>query len=57
MAYGQDGGPNQMSWVEELFDFGNQLGVSAGMISGMKKMQFNSADFGTIVVSSYAPTF
>lgn len=57
MAYGQDGGPNQMSWVEELFDYGNQLGVSAGMIAGLKKMQFNSADFGTIVVSSYAPTF
>lgn len=56
MAYGQDGGPNQMSWVEELFDYGNQLGVSAGMIAGMKKSVFNSADFGTIVVSSYAPT-
>jgi N4-gp56 family major capsid protein len=56
MAYGQDNGPNQMSWVEELFDYGNQLGVSAGMISGMKKSRFNSADFGTIVVSSYAPT-
>ena len=57
MAYGQDGGPNQMSWVEELFDFGNQLGVAAGMIAGLKKTVFNSADFGTIVVSSYAPTF
>jgi N4-gp56 family major capsid protein len=56
MAYGQDGGPNQMSWVEELFDFGNQLGVSSGMIAGLKKTVFNSADFGTIVVSSYAPT-
>ena len=56
MAYGQDSGPNQMSWVEELFDYGNQLGVSAGMIAGLKKTQFNSNDFGTIVVSSYAPT-
>lgn len=56
MAYGQGGGPNQMSWVEELFDFGNQLGVSAGMIGGLKKTVFNSADFGTIVVSSYAPS-
>lgn len=56
MAYGQDNGPNQMSWVEELFDFGNQLGVSAGMIFGMKKTVFNSQDFGTIVLSSYAPT-
>ena len=56
MAHGQESGPNSMSWVEELFDYGNQLGVSAGMIAGLKKTQFNSADFGTIVVSSYAPT-
>jgi N4-gp56 family major capsid protein len=56
MGYGQESGPNQMSWVEELFDYGNQLGVSAGMIGGLKKTRFNSADFGTIVVSSYAPT-
>jgi N4-gp56 family major capsid protein len=56
MGYGQESGPNQMSWVEELFDYGNQLGVSAGLIGGLKKTRFNSADFGTIVVSSYAPT-
>ena len=56
MAYGQDNGPNQMSWVEELFDFGNQLGVSAGMIAGLKTTRFNSQNFGTIVMSSYAPT-
>lgn len=56
MAYGQDNSPNQMSWVEELFDFGNQLGVSAGMIAGLKAMTFNSQMFGNIVVSSYAPT-
>ena len=43
-----------MSWVEELFDYQNQLGVSAGMIAGLKKTQFNSEDFGTITVSTYA---
>jgi hypothetical protein len=43
-----------MSWVEELFDYENQLGVSAGLIFGMKKTQFNSEDFGTIVVPTYA---
>jgi N4-gp56 family major capsid protein len=56
MAIGQNNQPNQMSWVEELFDYGNQLGVSAGMIAGLKATQFNSALFGSIVVSSYAPT-
>jgi len=44
----------QLSWVEESFDYGNQLGVSAGMIYGAKKSLFNSADFGTIVLSSFA---
>ncbi len=52
-AYGGDGG-QEVSWVEELFDYKNQLGVLGGMIAGMKKTRFNSVDFGTIVVSSYA---
>jgi N4-gp56 family major capsid protein len=47
--------PDQrMSYVEETFDYGNQLGVSAGMISGIVKSRYNSADFATIVMSSYA---
>ncbi len=54
ISFGQDGGPNKFSWVEELFDYKNQLGVSAGTIFGVKKTVFNSVDFGTIVVSSYA---
>jgi len=28
--------------------------VSAGLVFGIKKAQFNSSDFGTIVASSYA---
>lgn len=51
---GQGNSPSQMKWVEEMFDYGNQLGVSAGMIWGLKKTQFNSIDFGTIVMSSHA---
>lgn len=48
--------PDQrMSYVEEEFDYQNQLGVSAGMIFGLTKTRFNSKDFGTIVMSSYAP--
>jgi N4-gp56 family major capsid protein len=53
-GYGQNNSQNKMTWVEELFDYGNQLGVSAGMIWGAKKTQFNSADFGTIVVATYS---
>ncbi len=54
MAYGQKDQSAEMSWVEELFDYKNQLGVSAGMIAGLKKTVFNSEDFGTITVSTYA---
>jgi N4-gp56 family major capsid protein len=54
MAFGQGGSQNKMSWNEELFDYKNQLGVAAGMIFGLKKSVFNSQDFGTIVLPTYA---
>ena len=53
-AVGQNNTPEKMSWVEELFDYENQLGVSAGMIFGAKKSVFNSVDFGAIVLTTYA---
>ena len=53
-AVGQNNTPEKMSWVEELFDYENQLGVSAGMIFGAKKSVFNSTDFGVLVMSTYA---
>lgn len=54
-AEGGDGRDMSMSWIEELFDYGNMLGVSANRIYGMKKTVYNSTDFGTIVMSSYSP--
>jgi N4-gp56 family major capsid protein len=54
LAFGRDDGPERFTWVEELFDYENELGVSAGLIYGMKKTQFNGADFGTVVMSSWA---
>jgi len=55
MGYGQrTKGVSDMEWVEEKFDYGNQLGVAAGMIFGMKKTVFNSKDFGTIVMATSA---
>lgn len=55
MAFGRDyGSPDKFKWVEELFDYENQLGVAAGLVAGLKKTRFNSADFATIVMSSYA---
>lgn len=54
IAFGSENGVDKMSWFEELFDYGNQLGVSAGAIFGIKKTRFNNKDFGTIVVPTYA---
>jgi N4-gp56 family major capsid protein len=53
---GQDSSATKMSWNEELFDYGNKLGVEAGMIFGLKKNVFNTVDFATIVLSGYAPS-
>lgn len=54
MAFGRDNGPNTMTWVEEVFDYENQLGVAAGMISGMKRTVFNSSTFGAYAIDTYA---
>jgi len=54
IAFGNGGGDGRYSWVEELFDFKNQLGVSAGTIFGISKTRFNSADFGVIALDTYA---
>lgn len=56
IGFGGDNGDQAMNWVEKTFDFGNQLGVSAGLIWGLKKLVFNSSDFGTLVMSGYAPS-
>lgn len=54
VAFGQTSAGNKVDWYEELFDYGNQLGVSAALIWGAKKMIFNSQDFATIVIATYA---
>lgn len=54
MGFGRGNSAGKYSWVEKLFDYENELGVTAGQISGLKKVQFNDLDFSTIVISSYA---
>lgn len=54
VAFGMKTAPNKYKTVEELFDYQRELGVSCQTIWGMKKTVFNSEDFGTIVVSTYA---
>lgn len=53
-AFGRESGKEKYTWVEELFDYENQLGVAAGLIFGTKSTQFNSDVFGLFVASSYA---
>ena len=55
IAFGQGFSANKMTWDEEMFDYGNKLGVSAGAIYGIKKTVFNSADFGVITMPAWAP--
>ena len=53
-AYGQGYGPGRYNWVEKLFDYDEELGVSAGCNGGLKKSRFDSKDFGTIVLTTFA---
>ena len=56
-AYGRQGGQSadtRYRWNEELLDHKRKLEVSAWSIMGLKKAVFNSADFGTVVISTYA---
>jgi N4-gp56 family major capsid protein len=53
-AFGMNKGPTRYTTVEKTFDYDRELGVAAKTILGMKKTVFDSSDFGTIVVSTYA---
>lgn len=54
LAFGKGGGKNKFRWTEEMFDYDRELGVRASFIAGMKKTVYNSVDYGTIVLSTYA---
>jgi N4-gp56 family major capsid protein len=53
IAFGKGQSFDNFDWNEELFDYGNKLGVEAGLIHGLKKLRFNNADFGTLVLSTF----
>jgi N4-gp56 family major capsid protein len=54
IAFGKGYGKEVFSWVEELFDYKNKLGVGAGCQAGMIKTRFDGSDYGTVVVPTYA---
>src|SRR3990167_2126424 len=45
---------NPFKWIEKKFDYDRELGVSVQSLLGMKKLIFNSEDFGVITISTYA---
>lgn len=53
-GFAMDSDESTFDWVEELFDYERELGVSAQAMFGFKKAQFNSVDFGVIAIDSYA---
>jgi N4-gp56 family major capsid protein len=54
LAFGRGDGENQkFRWLEELRDFGRQIGIGVSAIWGLKKVVFNSVDFGVIVIDTY----
>jgi N4-gp56 family major capsid protein len=53
-GFGQGHDKSTYDWFEQLFEYGNKLGIKAGCISGLKKSRYNSQDFGVVVMSSYA---
>jgi N4-gp56 family major capsid protein len=55
VAYGQGPyGGTRYRWNEELLDHKRKIEVGAFSIFGMKKVQFNSVDYGALTISSYA---
>jgi N4-gp56 family major capsid protein len=54
LAFGRGEGDSQkFRWLEELRDFGRQIGIGVSAIWGLKKTVFNSSDFATVVIDTY----
>lgn len=53
IGFNSDSDATTFQWIEELFDYEHELGVSAASLYGMKKTVFNSVDFGVITIHSY----
>jgi N4-gp56 family major capsid protein len=53
-AFGMKNSKGKYTWVEEKFDYNREMGISAGTIFGMKKAVFNSVDYATITITTYA---
>lgn len=53
MAFGRAQNEQQkFRWLEELRDFGRQIGIGVSAVWGLKKVVFNSVDYGVIVIDT-----
>ena len=43
-----------MSWAENIRDFGDKKGISAGMVFGVKATRYNSKNYGAMVMTAYS---
>ena len=54
LAFGRGQGESQkFRWLEELRDFGRQIGIGVSSVWGLVKVQFNAQDFATAAVDTY----
>lgn len=54
LAFGRGQGESQkFRWLEELRDFGRQIGIGVSAIFGLVKVQFNTQDFGVTAIDTY----
>jgi N4-gp56 family major capsid protein len=54
MAFGRShSGEDKFTWLEELRDFGRQIGIGVSAIFGVKKVIFNANDFGVSVIDTW----
>lgn len=54
LAFGRGQGESQkFRWLEELRDFGRQIGIGASAIWGLLKVQFNAQDFAVTALDTY----
>jgi hypothetical protein len=54
MGFGRgQGQSDKFRWLEELRDFGRQIGIGVSAVWGLVKVQFNNADFSVAGIDTY----
>lgn len=54
MAFGKGYTAGSFDWVEEKFDYQDNLGIAGKAMCGLKKLAYNGTEVGTVVIPTYA---